>query len=148
MKYLNRVMLVGNLGRDASVKFSQSGSAICSLSIATTKSWKDDAGEWQDRTEWHNLVAFGKLAESLGECTKGETIYAEGELQTRSYTAKDGAERKVTEIVVSAFIRHGRRDSSGQGDAISPEADSAPAKGKARPIGGGYFDDLESDVPF
>ena len=72
MKYLNRVMLVGNLGRDASVKFSQSGSAICSLSIATTKSWKDDAGEWQDRTEWHNLVAFGKLAESLGECTKGE----------------------------------------------------------------------------
>ena len=103
---VNKVILIGNLGRDPEVRRMGSGDAVVTFSLATTKSWRDKAtGERRDRTEWHNIVIFnenlGKVAEQY--CKKGSKIYLEGQLQTREYTDKDGNQRKTTEVVLQRF---------------------------------------------
>ena len=104
MSGLNRVMIIGRLGRDPETRYAQSGTAICSLNVATSEAWKDkNTGEKQEKTEWHRCVAFGKPAEILGQyLSKGSQVYLEGKLQTRSYE-KDGQTHYATEIVVSNF---------------------------------------------
>lgn len=102
---VNRVTLIGNLGRDPEVRRMNSGDSVVSFSLATTDSWKDKSGERQERVTWHNIVVFneglGKVAESY--CKKGSKVYIEGQLQTRKYTDKDGNERQTTEIVLQRF---------------------------------------------
>src|SRR3984957_16327462 len=103
---VNKVILIGHLGRDPEVRRTNSGDAVVSFSLATTESWRDKAtGERKDRTEWHNIVVFnealGKIAESY--CKKGSKVYLEGQLQTREYTDRDGNQRKSTEIVLQRF---------------------------------------------
>src|SRR5574337_149320 len=103
---VNKVILVGNLGRDPEVRRMGSGDPVVSFSLATTESWRDKAtGERRDRTEWHNIVIFnenlGKIAEQY--CKKGSKVYLEGQLQTREYTDKDGNQRKTTEVVLQRF---------------------------------------------
>jgi len=100
MASVNKVILVGNLGRDPEVRFMPNGEAVCNFSIATTDSWKDKSGAKQERTEWHNIVMYRKLAEIAGEyLKKGRPVYVEGRLQTRKWQTKEGQDRYTTEII-------------------------------------------------
>lgn len=100
MASLNKVMLIGNLGKDPEVRYTTSGQGVASFSIATTEKYKNKSGEWEEKTEWHNIVLWGKLAEIAKEyLSKGKTVYIEGRLQTRKWQDKDGRDRYTTEIV-------------------------------------------------
>ncbi len=100
MASLNKVMLIGNLGKDPEVRFTASGQAVASFSLATSEKFKGKTGEWEERTEWHNITLWGKLAEIAGEyLSKGKTIYVEGRLQTRKWQDKSGNDRYTTDIV-------------------------------------------------
>lgn len=99
MGSVNKVILVGNLGRDAELRYTPGGAAVATISLATTEVWNDKNGQKQERTEWHRVVLWGKTAETLSEyLTKGKQIYVEGRLQTREWTDKDGQKRYTTEI--------------------------------------------------
>ena len=118
-KGLNKVMLIGNLGKDPELKYTASGVGVCTFSIATAASWKDTEGNQQDRTEWHNIVAWRKLAEICGEwLKKGKRVYIEGRIQTRSYE-KDGVKRYVTEIIADQMLML---------DSAKPKEESATAE--------------------
>lgn len=131
---LNKVMLIGNLGKDPELRYTPSGVAVATFTIATNESWKDQDGNMQERTEWHNIVAWRKLAEVCGEwLKKGKKVYVEGRIQTRSYDDKNtGAKRYVTEIVLDNMIMldgRGAGDAASQPAAVStPEEPSAPGK--------------------
>lgn len=100
MASVNKVILVGNLGRDPEVRYMASGEAVCNFSIATTDTWKDKNGQKQERTEWHNIVMYRRLAEIAGEyLKKGRPVYIEGRLQTRKWQDKNGQDRYTTEII-------------------------------------------------
>jgi len=100
MASLNKVMLIGNLGKDPEVRYTTSGTAVASFSIATTERFKNKSGEWEDKTEWHNITLWSRLAEIAGEyLSKGKTVYIEGRLQTRKWQDRDGRDRYTTEIV-------------------------------------------------
>jgi len=116
-KSLNKVMLIGNLGKDPEVKFTPGGTAVAKFSLATNERFKDKAGEWQDRTEWHNIVAWQRLAEIVGEYVKkGSKIYIEGRLQTSSWEDKQSGEKKYrTEIIASDLLLLGSRGEGGGG---------------------------------
>src|ERR1700753_1679221 len=105
-KSVNKVILLGNIGKDPEIKFLPSGSAVANFSIATSERFKDKGGEWQDRTEWHNIIAWQRLAEIVGEYVKkGSKVYIEGRLQTSSWDDKQSGEKKYkTEIVASDLV--------------------------------------------
>lgn len=150
MASVNKVILVGNLGRDPEVRRMPSGDAMVSLSIATTDTWKDKSGERQEKTEWHRIVIFGRLAEVAGEyLKKGSQTYFEGRLQTRKWTDKEGQEKYTTEVVADRMQMLGSRPASGGGGDFG--GSQSPSKG-ATPSGSGEFsgglDDLEDDIPF
>lgn len=150
---VNKVILVGNLGRDPEVRYSPNGQAVANVTIATSDSWKDKtSGEKQERTEWHRIVFFGRLAEIAGEyLKKGAQIYVEGRLQTRKWQDKDGHDRYTTEIVASEMQMLGSR--GGAGMPSEPAMESAPAgastgsaaRSGAKATAGADFDD---DIPF
>lgn len=148
MASVNKVILLGNCGRDPEVRYMPNGEAVCNFSIATTDTWKDKSGVRQEKTEWHNIVAYRKLAEIIGEyLRKGKPIYIEGSLQTRKWE-KDGVTRHSTEIIASNMQLLGYKDdnqSSAQPSDDEPKqaARSAPA-GKPQ----ADFDDFDDDVPF
>jgi single-strand DNA-binding protein len=124
-KSLNKVQLIGHLGKDPELKYTPSGVAVANFSIATNESWKDQEGNLQERTEWHNIVAWRKLAEICGEwLKKGKRIYIEGKLQTRSYE-KDGVKKYITEIVADDMIM---LDGGTPRAAAEPDAAQAPAE--------------------
>ena len=149
MASVNKVILVGNLGRDPETRYNPEGAAITNISVATTDTWKDKtSGEKQERTEWHRVVFFSRLAEIAGEyLKKGSQVYIEGSLRTRKWTDKEGQDRYTTEIVADRMQMLGSR--SGQGDASAREA---PAEREAKPAAAkkpaGKFDDLDDDIPF
>jgi single-strand DNA-binding protein len=160
MASVNKVILVGNLGRDPETRYMPDGGAITNISIATTENWKDKAGEKQEKTEWHRVAFFGKLAEIAGEyLKKGSQVYVEGRLQTREWE-KDGIKRYSTEIIASAMQMLGSRGGSGGGGGggSAPDRDSgdapssSPRPASSKPAGakpaGGKFDDFEDDIPF
>ena len=104
MASLNKVLLIGNLGQDPEMTYTQGGTAKAQLSIATQEKWKDKGGDTQEKTEWHRVIAWGKLAEICGQyLTKGRQVYIEGRLQTRSWEDKDGNKRWTTEIVATGM---------------------------------------------
>jgi len=151
MASVNKVILVGNVGRDPETRYMPSGDAIVNLSLATTDQWKDKNGEKQERTEWHRIVIFGKTAEIAGQYVrKGSQIYIEGRLQTRKWTDKEGQERYTTEIVADRMQMLGSR--GGGGDApMDREPPPAPAsEPRAAPArkSGTAFDDVDDDIPF
>jgi single-strand DNA-binding protein len=154
MASVNKVILIGNLGKDPEVRYLPSGDAVANISIATTETWKDKAGEKQEKTEWHRVAMFSKLAEIAGEyLKKGSQVYIEGRLETRKWTDKEGHERYSTEIKADRMQMLGSR--SGGSERMAPPDDaprgesssSAPSK-KPAPAKGGSFDDLEDDIPF
>lgn len=116
---VNKVILVGNLGKDPELRYTGSGTAVCNFSLATTENYKDRDGNKQEKTEWHNIVIWRQLAEVAGKyLVKGKQICVEGKIQTRSYDDRDGAKKYITEIVVDQMQMLGRvGDASGQGNA-------------------------------
>jgi len=161
MASVNKVILVGNLGRDPEVRYSPDGAAICNVSIATTSQWKDKAsGERREETEWHRVVFYNRLAEIAGEyLRKGRSVYVEGRLKTRKWQDKEtGADRYSTEIVADQMQMLGGRDSgessSGGGDAggfSQPPARRAPQQQRpAAPAASpaSNLADMDDDIPF
>lgn len=151
MAALNKVMLIGHLGRDPEIRYMPSGDAMANLNIATTDTWKDKNGEKQERTEWHRIVMFGKLAEISGEyLKKGSQIYIEGRLQTRKWTDKSNVERYTTEIVADRMQMLGSRSGAAYQDAPNDQENgqSSQAGSKNSAPAGGGFDDMEDDIPF
>lgn len=147
---VNKTILIGHAGQDPELKHLPSGSAVCSLSIATTESWKDkQSGEKQERTEWHRVVLFGRLAEITAEyARKGSQIYIEGRLQTRKWQGKDGQDRYTTEIVAGDMQLLGVRGSGGSSSAAPSSSSSTapPSASGSAPPSVDPFDD--SDIPF
>lgn len=124
MSSVNKVILIGHLGRDPEVKFLEAGKAVANFSIATTESWKDSAGAKQERTEWHRIVAWGKLAELCGEyLAKGRQVYVEGKIQSRKYEGKDGQEKQAFEILAQHVTFLGGK---GDGKGSRDEATTPP----------------------
>lgn len=153
MASVNKVILIGNLGRDPEVRYTPDNAAITNISIATTDTWKDKSGEKQERTEWHRVAFFGKLAEIAGEyLKKGSQVYVEGRLQTRKWQDKEGQDRYTTEIVADRMQMLGSRSGMGGGDFSEGEERPARAATSSKGQGGAKtpskFDDLEDDIPF
>lgn len=147
MASVNRVILVGNLGRDPEVRYSPEGAAITNFSIATTDTWKDKAtGEKKEATEWHRIVFFGKTAEIAGQyLKKGSSVYVEGSLRTRKWTDKEGQERYTTEIVGDRMQMLGGRPSASSGGEDDFEQRTQQSNRNAPPA---PMDRFEDDIPF
>ena len=166
MASINKVIIIGNLGRDPEVRYTPSGAAVCNLRIATTRNWKSrDSGERQEETEWHSVVLYDRQAEVAGEyLKKGRPVYIEGRLKTRKWQDKDGNDRYTTEIVAETMQLLGGRDSMGGGGGDAggddegggysrPAPRPAPAPRQApaprpAPKSSTGFDDMDDDIPF
>lgn len=149
---VNKAILVGNLGRDPEIRYSPSGAAVANVSIATTDAWKDkNTGEQQERTEWHRVVFFGRLAEIVGEyLKKGSQVYVEGRLQTRKWQDKEGNDRFTTEIVANEMQMLGGRGGGGGGAGGSVEDYNQDAgySGGASSSSSGPSGEFDDDIPF
>ena len=167
MASVNKVILVGNLGRDPEIRYLPSGEPVANITIATSSKYKNKTGEMVEETEWHRVTFFGKLAEIVGQyLKKGRSVYVEGRIKTRKYTDKDGIEKYATDIIANEMQMLGGREGMGEpsGDdgggydsapprraapaapraaAAAPAARQAPAP---RPASG--FDDMDDDIPF
>ena len=170
MASVNKVTLIGNLGRDPEVRYAPSGAAICNVAIATSRNWKDKtSGERQEETEWHRVVFYDHLAEIAGEyLKKGKSVYIEGRLKTRKWTDKDGVEKYTTEIIAQEMTMLGSREGGagggGGGDdgyseqraeaprraapAPAPAPRSAASAPRQAPKSSTGFDDMDDDIPF
>jgi single-strand DNA-binding protein len=152
MASLNKVILIGNLGRDPEVRYTTGGSPVANFTMATTENWNDSAtGEKKERTEWHKIVVWGKQAEIAGEyLRKGKQVYVEGGLQTREWTDREGNKRYTTEVKAQRFLMLGRAGDKPQPlqepqEAGASAGTSAGAGAVADSGGGGYAED---DIPF
>lgn len=145
MASVNKVIIVGNLGNDPETRYTASGTAITSLSIATSEQWTDkQSGEKQERTEWHRVKLFGRLAEIAGEyIKKGRTVYIEGSLRTEKYTDKQGVEKYSTDIIANDMQMLGGGE--GKQDSAPRQQRQAPAQATRDPVTGEFNDD---DIPF
>src|SRR5205085_11021669 len=159
MASVNKVILVGNLGRDPETRYTTGGDAVTNIRIATTDTWKDKAGEKQEKTEWHSVVFFGRQAEIAGEyLKKGRQVYVEGRLQTRKWQDKEGQDRYTTEIVADRMQMLGNREGGGSAHAADEPPDRASAGSaasasatseKAGPSPSKKnVDELDDDIPF
>ncbi len=172
MASVNKVILIGNLGRDPEVRYTPSGGAVCNVTLATTRSWKSkESGEKVEETEWHRIVFYDRLAEIAGEyLKKGRSIYVEGRLKTRKWTDKDGAEKYTTEVIAQEMSMLGSREGMGGGasgggdeegggggysERSAPQQRPAPAsrpqasapRAASKPASTG-FDNMDDDIPF
>ena len=166
---VNKVILIGRLGKDPETRYMTNGEAVTNATLATSENWKDKSGEKQEKTEWHNLVFYRRLAEIAGEyLKKGSQIYVEGKLQTRKWQTKEGQDRYTTEIIVDQMTMLGGKSTSssfevvenerseasssrpGKPAAASPGSPAAPVK-SAPATGSGQgrsFDNFDDDIPF
>ncbi|MGV8822983.1 single-stranded DNA-binding protein [Methylibium petroleiphilum] len=155
MPSVNKVILIGNLGRDPEVRYTPSGTAVANISIATTRSWKNkDSGEKSEETEWHRIVFYDRLAEIAGEyLKKGRPVYIEGRLKTRKWE-KDGTDHYITEVIAESLQMLGGRDDGDDGGQRRSAPAPAPAQRQAArapaPAAktGTGFDDMDDDIPF
>jgi single-strand DNA-binding protein len=163
MASVNKVILVGNLGRDPEIRYLPSGDPVANITIATSSKYKSKTGEMVEETEWHRVTFFGKLAEIVSQyLKKGRSVYVEGRIKTRKYTDKDGVEKYATDIIANEMQMLGSREGMGgpSGDDESSGADYSrpapasrpasaaqrPAAAPAKPSSG--FDDMDDDIPF
>ncbi|MEP7100238.1 MAG: single-stranded DNA-binding protein [Burkholderiales bacterium] len=175
MASINKVILIGNLGKDPEVRYMPSGSAICNITVATSRQWKNkDSGEKMEETEWHRVSLFDRLAEVAGEyLKKGRSVYVEGRLKTRKWTDKEGVERYTTEVIADVMQLLGSREGmgggagggggdeegggggGGYGERSAPQQRPAPAsrpqasapRAAPKPASTG-FDNMDDDIPF
>ncbi|MNR82759.1 Single-stranded DNA-binding protein [compost metagenome] len=163
MASVNKVIIVGNLGRDPETRYMPNGEAVTNVAVATTESWKDkNSGDKKEITEWHRITFYRKLAEIAGQyLKKGSAVYVEGRLQTRKWTDKDGVERYTTEIIADSMQMLGGRPGAGGGSSAGMDDDygsSAPAprqssgggnaRPAAKPAAASNFNDMDDDIPF
>ncbi|MBB5205705.1 single-strand DNA-binding protein [Inhella inkyongensis] len=177
MASVNKVIVLGNLGRDPELRYTPSGAAVCNVSIATTRNWKSkDSGERQEETEWHRVVFYDRLAEIAGEyLKKGRPVYVEGRLKTRKWQDKEGRDQYTTEIIAEQMqLLGGREDGGGGGGSgygggsrgapqgggddyghdapaerpARPAARPAPQRPAPAPKPASSFDDMDDDIPF
>ena len=161
MASVNKVIIVGNLGRDPETRYMPSGDAVTNITVATTDRYKDkQSGEMKEATEWHRISFFGKLAEIAGQyLKKGSQVYVEGSLRTRKYTDKDGVEKYATEIRADTMQMLGSRQGMGGGSGGEDGGYSRPAAPAQRPAAAAAqrpaaapapsgFDDMDDDIPF
>ena len=171
MASLNKVQIIGNLGRDPEVRYTPNGNAVCNVSVASTRQWKNkESGEKQEETEWHRVVFYDRLAEIAGEyLKKGRSVYVEGRLKTRKWTDKEGKEQYTTEIVATEMQMLGGREGMGGGAADdrggeeyagggggggapqrapAPASRPAPASKPAPKPSATGFDNMDDDIPF
>ena len=160
MAGVNKVILVGNLGKDPEVRYTPGGQAVANFTVATNENWTDKQGQKQERTEWHRIVVWGKAAEHCGEyLSKGRQVYIEGRLQTREWTNKEGAKQYTTEVVANpvggvVFLSGGERGAGGRGRSAgggSPDDFGAPPPGMdegAPGVGAGGAKSTDDDIPF
>jgi single-strand DNA-binding protein len=156
MASVNKVILLGNLGRDPEVRYSADGAAIANVSIATTSRYKDKSGEMKEDTEWHRVVFFGRLAEVVNEyLKKGRPVYVEGRLRTRKWQDQGGQDRYTTEIVADQMQLLGGRDGAPagmppdeEGGSSGPSTSAAEGSRKSGAGAKTGFDDLDDDIPF
>ena len=161
MASVNKVIIIGNLGRDPEVRYTPNGSAVCNVGVATTRTWKaKDSGDKVEETEWHRVVFYDRLAEIAGEyLKKGRSVYVEGRLKTRKWQDKDGAEKYTTEIIAEEMKMLGGREGmgggadegggepSGYGNRPQP-ASRPPAAARPAPKSSTGFDNMDDDIPF
>ena len=157
---VNKVILIGNLGKDPEVRYTQGGQPVANFNIATNETWTDKAGQKQEKTEWHRIIVWGKLAELCGEyLSKGRQVYVEGRLQTREWTNKEGAKQYTTEIVANqvTFLQGGERGpgggarkpgTAGEGEFGQPPHDLDQSQGGGGGGGGGGGKGGDEDIPF
>jgi len=158
---VNKVILVGNLGKDPEIRYIPSGGAVANATIATSEQWKDkDSGQKQERTEWHSVVFYNRLAEIAGEyLRKGSQVYVEGSLRTRKWQDKNtGQDRYTTEVIAREMQMLGGRGAGGGGGGSSADFHEAPAQSSGKPspssatapasASGGHFDDFDDYIPF
>jgi single-strand DNA-binding protein len=167
MASVNKVILIGNLGKDPETRYLPSGDAVTNISVATTDTWKDKSGEKQEHTEWHRVAFFGKVAEIAGEyLKKGSPVYVEGRIRTRKWQDKEGNDKYSTEIVADRMQLLGGRGGGGESMMREPSGASSGGGGgggsgsgggaaaggggaKAAPARkGGAFDEMDDDIPF
>ncbi|MCW5574706.1 MAG: single-stranded DNA-binding protein [Burkholderiales bacterium] len=154
MASVNKVILIGNLGKDPETRYLPSGDAVTNITVATTESWKDKkSGDKQEHTEWHRISFFGRQAEVAGEyLKKGSPVYIEGRIRTRKWQDKEGQDRYSTEIVADRMQLLGSRGGGSGGDGggmREPPSSSGSGGGKApAKKSGGSFDDMDDDIPF
>ena len=162
MASVNKVILIGNLGRDPEMRYTPSGSAVCNVSLATTRNWKDkNSGERVEQTEWHRVVFYDRLAEIAGEyLKKGRSVYVEGRLKTRKWQDKEGKDQYTTEVIAEQMQMLGGREGMGGGageerggddygdrpQRAAPAARPAASKPASKPATG--FDAMDDDIPF
>ena len=149
---VNKVTLIGNLGNDPEVRYSNNGNAVANVSLATAESWRDkDSGEQQERTEWHRIVFFGRLAEIVSEYLhKGSQIYVEGRLQTNKWQDKEGNDRYTTQIVANEMQMLGSRGSASTNQEPAPQKESTPDSSpkQTQPLAESPVDEVDDDIPF
>ncbi|OGS99393.1 MAG: single-stranded DNA-binding protein [Gallionellales bacterium RIFCSPLOWO2_12_FULL_59_22] len=152
---VNKVILIGRLGKDPETRYMTNGEAVTNATLATSETWKDKSGEKQEKTEWHNLVFYRRLAEIAGEyLKKGSQIYVEGKLQTRKWQTKEGQDRYTTEIVVNEMTMLGGKSSGGgsfevvENKPAASSSGSAATPAKAAPAAKNSFDNFDDDIPF
>ena len=159
MASVNKVILVGNLGRDPEVRYLPSGDPVANVTIATSSRYKSKTGEMVEETEWHRVTFFGRLAEIVSQyLKKGRSIYVEGRIKTRKYTDKDGQEKYATDIIASEMQMLGSREGMGEPGYSDDEGGARPARAQsnarqaaAAPAAskpGSGFDDMDDDIPF
>lgn len=154
MSSLNKVMLIGRLGQDPEVRYTQSNTAVATLNLATNERYRDSNGEYQDRTEWHRVVAWGRTAEVCQQyLTKGSLIYIEGPLQTREWEDNQGQKRYTTEVKALQMTMLDSRGGNGGGMGSAPSAPASNAASSAPSSESGVnktvnLDDIDDDLPF
>ena len=143
---LNKVLIIGNLGRDPEVRTTQIGSQVATLNVATSERQKGRDGNWEEHTEWHRIVCFGKTAENVARfLKKGRTVYVEGKIRTNKWKDKDGQDRYTTEIRADVMKMLG---SKGDGQQSEPQQRQQPTQRQQPPKHGGAFDDFDDSIPF
>ncbi len=164
MASVNKVIIIGNLGRDPEVRYTPNGNAVCNVSVATTRTWKaKDSGDKVEETEWHRVVFYDRLAEIAGEyLKKGRSVYVEGRLKTRKWQDKDGKDVYTTEIIAQEMNMLGGREGMGGGaggsgdegergeerQARAPASRPTSAAAKPAPKSSTGFEDMDDDIPF
>ena len=145
---LNKVILIGRLGKDPEVRYMPNGEAVCNFSVATSESWKDSNGQKQERTEWHNITMYRKLAEIAGQyLKKGSQVYLEGKIQSRKYTDKNGAERTAYDIIANEMKMLGGGNSEQQAQSAQAETPTPPCR-QAPAAPSAPADDESNDIQF
>ena len=155
MASVNKVILIGNLGKDPDIRYMPNGEAVANITLATSETWKDKTGAKQEKTEWHRVTFYRKLAEIVGEyLKKGSSVYVEGRLETRKWTDKSGTDRYTTEVIANEMRMLGSKsgassfEGGNKNNKTAPPKDSATSNNNAASTPNSGFGDMDDDIPF